>query len=57
MRWFAVVTLQPLGQPAGFWEGAGIVPSVRVPTRWDLFTERTGPAVAKAVDVLLHRHV
>jgi carboxyl-terminal processing protease len=53
--WIAVFTFQPLGKPAGFWEGTGIVPSVRVPTRWDLFAEATDPAVAKAVDVLLHR--
>ena len=50
-------TFQPLGNAAGFKEGVGMVPSVRVPTRWDLFTEATGPAVAKAVDVLLHWHV
>ena len=50
-------TFQPLGNAAGFKEGVGMVPSVRVPTRWDLFTEATGPAVAKAVDVPLHWHV
>lgn len=50
-----VFTFQPLGKSPGFWKSTGIVPSVRVPTRWDLSTEATGPAVAKAVDVLLHR--
>lgn len=52
--WIATYTFQPAGKPAGIWEDTGIVPSVVVPTRWDLFTEATDPALAQAVDSLLH---
>ncbi len=45
---------EPNGLPAGIWEETGIVPSVLVPTRWDLFTEATDPALAAAVAALQH---
>jgi carboxyl-terminal processing protease len=50
--WIASATFQPLGQTSGVWEGTGIVPDVSLPTRWDLFTEATDPALAKAVELL-----
>jgi hypothetical protein len=51
--WIAEESFQPLGLAPGVWEGVGIVPDVAVPTRWDLFTEATDPALAEAVDRLL----
>jgi carboxyl-terminal processing protease len=50
--WIAKEAFQPLDQPVGVWEDTGIVPDQKVPTRWDLFTEATDPALAAAVDVL-----
>ncbi len=51
--WIARETFQPVGKPAGYWEGKGIIAAVSVPTRWDLFTEATDPALARAVSLLL----
>ncbi len=50
--WLAEKTFQPLGLKTGVWEGRGIIPDVSVPTRWDLFTEATDPALARAVQLL-----
>lgn len=50
--WIASATFEPLGQANGVWEDTGIIPDVSVPTRWDLFTEATDPALAKAVELL-----
>jgi carboxyl-terminal processing protease len=50
--WIASATFEPLGQANGIWEDTGIIPDVIVPTRWDLFTEATDPALAKAVELL-----
>ena len=51
--WIASATFEPLGQANGIWEETGIVPDVSIPTRWDLFTEATDPALAQAVDLLM----
>ena len=51
--WLAARTFEPVGLAPGAWEGVGIVPDVSVPTRWDLFTEATDPAIAEAVELLL----
>jgi carboxyl-terminal processing protease len=50
--WLATFTFAPNGLAAGAWEGVGIVPDVSVPTRWDLFTEATDPALAQAIGLL-----
>jgi len=50
--WLATFAFEPLGGQPGAWEGVGVIPDFRVPTRWDLFTEATDPALAKAVDLL-----
>ena len=50
--WIASDTFQPLGQTNGIWEDTGIIPDVSVPTRWDLFTEASDPALAKAAAML-----
>ncbi len=50
--WVAHDTFQPVNLENGLWEKTGIVPDVSVPTRWDLFTEATDPALAKAVELL-----
>jgi len=50
--WIATFAFQPVGLLPGAWEGVGIQPDESVPTRWDLFTEETDPALARAVDVL-----
>ena len=50
--WLATATFQPNGEANGIWEQTGIVPDVVVPSRWDLFTEATDPALAKAVELL-----
>jgi len=50
--WIASATFQPNGQANGIWEETGIIPDVVVPSRWDLFTEATDPALAKAVELL-----
>ena len=50
--WLATFAFAPVGLKAGAWEGVGIVPDVSVPTRWDLFTEATDPALAQAVAML-----
>lgn len=51
--WLASATFEPLGQSNGIWERTGINPDVIVPTRWDLFTEASDPALAQAVELLL----
>jgi carboxyl-terminal processing protease len=51
--WIASATFQPVGQANGIWEDTGIIPDVSVPTRWDLFTEASDPALAKAVELLM----
>jgi carboxyl-terminal processing protease len=50
--WLSHELFQPPGQPVGIWEDTGIIPDVPVPSRWDLFTEATDPALARAVDWL-----
>lgn len=50
--WIAHETFEPVNQDNAIWETLGIVPDVFVPTRWDLFTEATDPALAKAVELL-----
>jgi C-terminal peptidase prc len=50
--WLASETFEPLDQKAGIWEEQGIVPTHKVPTRWDLFTEANDPSLAKAVEIL-----
>jgi hypothetical protein len=50
--WLATRTFAPVGLEAGVWEGDGVVPDVSLPTRWDLFTEATDPALARAVELL-----
>ena len=50
--WIAHETFQPLNLPSGFWEGHGIEPNTAAPTRWDLFTNATDPALAIAVQLL-----
>jgi C-terminal peptidase prc len=50
--WIAAETFEPVGEANGIWERTGIVPDAYAPTRWDLFTEATDPALAKAVDIL-----
>jgi carboxyl-terminal processing protease len=47
--WLATRAFEPVGLTPGAWEGTGIVPDIPVPTRWDLFTEATDPALAQAV--------
>jgi carboxyl-terminal processing protease len=51
--WLSHELFQPPGQAVGIWEETGIIPDVAVPSRWDLFTEATDPALAKAVDWLV----
>lgn len=51
--WLASATFEPIGQAAGIWEDTGIVPDLLIPTRWDLFTEATDPALALAVERLM----
>jgi C-terminal peptidase prc len=56
--WIASETFLPAGvdpNEAGIWENTGIVADYSVPTRWDLFSEATDPALAKAVEVLLQQ--
>jgi carboxyl-terminal processing protease len=50
--WIATFAFQPVGLSPGAWEGVGVQPDELVPTRWDLFTEETDPALARAVEVL-----
>ncbi len=50
--WIAHETFQYPGQEPGLWEDTGIIPDVFAPTRWDLFTEATDPALAAALTVL-----
>jgi C-terminal peptidase prc len=50
--WIASETFEPRGAANGIWEETGIIPDVRVPTRWDLFTEANDPALAAAVQLL-----
>jgi C-terminal processing protease CtpA/Prc len=51
--WIASETFEPVGESNGIWERTGIIPDVYAPTRWDLFTEATDPAFAKAVELLM----
>lgn len=51
--WLASETFQPLDQASGVWEDTGIIPDVLLLTRWDLFTEATDPALAKAIELLM----
>jgi carboxyl-terminal processing protease len=51
--WIASATFEPLGEASGVWEDTGIVPDVLVPSRWDLFTEASDPALAVAIDLLM----
>jgi C-terminal peptidase prc len=53
--WIASETFEPNGATNGVWEDTGIVPDHLLPTRWDLFTEATDPALAKAVELLLNQ--
>ena len=50
--WLAAETFAPVGLAPGTWENGGVVPDVSVPTRWDLFSEATDPAFARAVSLL-----
>jgi carboxyl-terminal processing protease len=50
--WLASDTFEPRGLTNGIWEETGIIPDATVPTRWDLFTEASDPALAKAVELL-----
>jgi C-terminal processing protease CtpA/Prc len=50
--WIASEAFAPAGLEAGAWEGDGVSPDVSAPTRWDLFTEATDPALARAVEEL-----
>jgi carboxyl-terminal processing protease len=50
--WIATYAFEPVGLPAGVWEGVGILPDDELRTRWDLFTEETDPALARAVELL-----
>jgi carboxyl-terminal processing protease len=50
--WIAHETFVPTAQPNANWEATGIVPDVRAPTRWDLFSEANDPALAAAVNLL-----
>jgi hypothetical protein len=47
--WLSHELFQPPGMPVGIWEETGIIPDVAVPSRWDLFSEATDPALAQAV--------
>ncbi len=47
--WLSHELFQPPGQAVGVWEETGIIPDVAAPSRWDLFSEATDPALAKAV--------
>jgi carboxyl-terminal processing protease len=53
--WIASATFQPIGEANGIWERTGIIPDIVVPSRWDLFTEATDPALAQAVELLTKR--
>lgn len=50
--WIADGTFQPLNQPNDIWEDKGVTPDLASPTRWDLFSEATDPALAVAVQLL-----
>lgn len=56
LAWVAAQTFRPNHLEAGIWEDTGIVPDVLVPTRWDLFTEATDPALATAIELLTTNH-
>ena len=51
--WLAHATFEPLGLPAGVWEGVGVQPDVTVPMTWELFGEADDPGLAAAVGALL----
>jgi carboxyl-terminal processing protease len=50
--WLSHELFQPPGMPVGIWEETGIIPDVPAPSRWDLFTEGSDPALAQAVEWL-----
>jgi carboxyl-terminal processing protease len=50
--WLATRTFQPVGLAPSAWEGVGVLPDVPKPTRWDLFTEASDPALAEAIRIL-----
>lgn len=50
--WLAHATFEPIGLPAGAWEGVGVQPDVLVPMSWELFGEADDPGLAAAVGVL-----
>jgi len=56
LAWIAAQTFQPNHLEPGIWEDTGIVPDILAPTRWDLFTEATDPALATAVELLSTNH-
>ncbi len=49
--WIAHDTFQYPSEEPGLWEDTGIIPDIEAPSRWDLFTEATDPALAAAVAV------
>lgn len=55
--WIAHDAFEPNGLDIGIWEETGIVPDVSVPTRWDLFTEATDPALPAALALLAEQGV
>lgn len=55
--WIAHNAFEPEGLDLGVWEETGIVPDVRAPTRWDLFSEATDPAFPVALDLLADQGV
>jgi carboxyl-terminal processing protease len=50
--WIANGTFQPLNQPNDVWEGKGVTPNMKAPSRWDLYSEATDPDLAVAVQLL-----
>jgi len=50
--WIANGTFEPLNQPNDVWEGKGVTPNVSAPTRWDLYSPASDPALAVAVQLL-----
>jgi len=53
--WIAREAFQFEGQAVGEWEDTGIVPDIVVPSRWDLFTEASDPAMPPALEALQGR--
>jgi C-terminal processing protease CtpA/Prc len=42
-------TFRPLNNPNQNWEESGIIPDLTVPSRWDLVTTLTDPAIQAAL--------